>query len=125
MCRKRQINKPRPVDEEDLEAIFKQAKEEQEKADQEFEEQQKNEALNSKEVGVDALLVAKTNAFKNPGGRGRKAGKATSLKLGSTVQVTSGSFAGFSGTLKKLDGKTGLVYMLDLILCYYMKIPTY
>lgn len=92
-----------------MEAIFKQAKEEQEKADQEYEEQQKNEALNSKKPGVDALLVAKTNALKNPGGRGRKAGKATSLKIGSTVQVTSGAFAGFSGILKKLDTKTGLV----------------
>ncbi|KAL8517388.1 hypothetical protein ACS0TY_015573 [Phlomoides rotata] len=107
---KRQINKPRPVDEEDLEAIFKHAKEEQDKADQEFEEeQQKNEVLNSKKAGVDdALLVAKTNALKSPGGRGRKAGKATSLKLGSTVQVSSGAFAGFSGILKKLDSKTGL-----------------
>ncbi|KAI3474803.1 hypothetical protein Pfo_030062 [Paulownia fortunei] len=116
---KRQINKPRPVDADDMEAIYKQAKEEQEKADQAFEEeQQKDEALDSKKLGVDSPLVSQelkqTNAMTKPGGRGRKAakqsivGKATSLKPGSTVQVVSGAFAGFSGTLKKLDRKTGL-----------------
>ncbi|GFP86265.1 hypothetical protein PHJA_000770300 [Phtheirospermum japonicum] len=113
---KRQINKPRPVDEVDMEAIFKQAKEEQEKSDRAFEEeQQKDENLDSKNLGVDSTLVSQdiiteTNAPKKPGGRGRKAAKQTitTLKPGSTVQVVSGSFAGFSGTLKKLDKKTGL-----------------
>ncbi|KAI3474166.1 hypothetical protein Pfo_028954 [Paulownia fortunei] len=110
---KRQINKPRPVDADDMEAIYKQAKEEQEKADQAFEEeQQKDEALDSKKLGVDSPLVSQelkqTNAMTKPGGRGRKAakqsivGKATSLKPGSTVQVVSGAFAGFSGTLRSL-----------------------
>ncbi|KAL0338234.1 UNVERIFIED_CONTAM: hypothetical protein Sangu_1345500 [Sesamum angustifolium] len=115
---KRQINKPRPVDADDMEAIFKQAKEEQEKADQAFEEQQKAEALDSNKLGIDSPLVsqdlAQSKAITKPGGRGRKAtkqttaGKAKTLKPGSTVQVVSGAFAGFSGTLKKLDMKTGL-----------------
>ncbi|XP_057778077.1 uncharacterized protein LOC130996812 isoform X2 [Salvia miltiorrhiza] len=116
---KRQINKPRPVDEDDMEAIFKQAKEEQGKADQAFEEEQlKAEASNPEKPGVESPLVSQnitqTNTSKKTGGRGRKGGKAAkegktiSMKLGSTVQVTSGAFAGFSGTLKKLDGKTGL-----------------
>ncbi|CAA0836325.1 plastid transcriptionally active 13 [Striga hermonthica] len=99
---KRQIKKPKPVDEQDMEAIFKQAKEEQENADQAFGEVLKQE------VELDS------NATKKPGRRGRKAeekpiaGKITALKLGSTVQVVSGSFAGFSGTLTKIDKKTGL-----------------
>lgn len=99
-----------------MEAIFKQAKEEQEQADRAFEEeQQAGEAIDSKKLG------AQTNATTKPGVRGRKAakqpavGNATSLKLGSNVQVVSGSFAGFSGILKKLDKKTGLVYSLTLI----------
>lgn len=109
-----------------MEAIFKQAKEEQEKADQAFEEQQRAEALDSNKLGIDSPLVsqdlAQSNAKTKPGGRSRKAtkqttaGKAKTLKPGSTVQVVSGAFAGFSGTLKKLDMKTGLVYSLDLIL---------
>lgn len=116
---KKQINKPRPVDEDDMEAIFKQAKEEQEKADRAFEEEQlKDEASNPKKIGVDSPLVSEirtqTNATKKTGGRGRKnakgttKGNTTKIKLGSTVQVLSGAFAGFSGTLKKLDSKTGL-----------------
>ncbi|KAK4418988.1 hypothetical protein Salat_2311600 [Sesamum alatum] len=110
---KRQINKPRPVDEDDLEAIFKQAKEEQEKADQAFEERERAEALDSKKALVSQDFT-QSNAKTKPGGRGRKstkqttAGKATTLKPGSTVEVVSGAFAGFSGTLKKLDMKTGL-----------------
>ncbi|PIN24869.1 hypothetical protein CDL12_02383 [Handroanthus impetiginosus] len=103
---KRQINKPRPVDAVDMEAIFKQAKEEQEKVDKAFEEeqQQANEALDSKKD------LTEPNATIKLGGRGRKAatGKATSLKSGSIVQVLSGAFAGFTGTLKKLNRKTGL-----------------
>ncbi|KAK4396168.1 protein STRUBBELIG-RECEPTOR FAMILY 7 [Sesamum angolense] len=89
---KRQINKPRPVDADDMEAIFKQAKEEQEKADQAFEEQQKLKLW---------IPINWTTA-----------GKSKTLKPGSTVQVVSGAFAGFSGTLKKLDMKTGLCLIL-------------
>lgn len=101
---KRQINKPKEVDEEDMEAIFKKAKEEQEKADQAFEdEQKKDEALDSKNLSFESLLDPT-----KPGGRGRKSAKKASLKSGSTVYVASGAFAGFSGTLKKLDKKTGL-----------------
>ncbi|KAL1545586.1 hypothetical protein AAHA92_22292 [Salvia divinorum] len=116
---KRQINKPRPVDEDDMEAIFKQAKVEQAKADQAFEDEQlKAEASNPEKLGVDSPLVsqniAQTKASKKIGGRGRKSrkekieGMTISIKLGSTVQVMSGAFAGFSGTFKKFDSQTGL-----------------
>lgn len=132
-CRKRQINKPRPVDEDDMEAIFKQAKEEQVKADQAYEEEQlKAAASNPENLGVDSPLVsqniAQTKPLKKTGGRGRKSRKETiegmtiSIKLGSTVQVMSGAFAGFSGTLKKFDSKTGLVCYLAHIMYYILSI---
>ncbi|KAL9153043.1 hypothetical protein ABFS82_10G023300 [Erythranthe guttata] len=104
---KRQINLPRAVDEDDIEAMKKQAKEEQEKADRAFEEEELKASEAKKNGAVDSPLVTQTKS----GARGRKAataGKSTSLKPGSTVRVLSGSFAGFSGTLKKLDKKTGL-----------------
>lgn len=106
---KRQINKPRPVDEEDMEAIFKQAKEEQEKADQEFEEEQKKEqSLDSMQQSVDPLISTDSKGRGRKGVKQTKAGKKTTLKTGSEVRVLSGAFAGFSGTLKKIDKKTGL-----------------
>ncbi|XP_073311115.1 uncharacterized protein [Primulina huaijiensis] len=115
---KRQINKPRPVEADDMEKIFKQAKAEQEKADQAFEEQQQSEGTqDSKRIDVMFPSVSKDDAESNTmmtaRGRGKKAakqsivGKATPLAPGSTVQVASGSFAGFSGTLKKIN-ETGL-----------------
>ncbi|KAL3357911.1 hypothetical protein AABB24_015168, partial [Solanum stoloniferum] len=118
---KRTINKPRPVDEDDLEAIFKQAKEEQEKADQAFEEEEQGEGgldsqltKNSSIAPLDDKVVPKT--------RGRQSKKALdllavdvlrgsddkSLIPGSTIEVVSGAFAGFSGILKKVDSKAGL-----------------
>lgn len=107
-----------------MEVIFKQAKEEQKKADQAFEEEQsKEEASNPKRLDVVSKNLTQKNASKKTGGRGRKKGKGTieektiSIKLGSAVQVMNGAFAGFSGTLKKFDIKTGLVYLL---LCFFI-----
>lgn len=118
---KRQINKPRPVDEDDMEEIFKQAKEEQEKADQAFEEAQQAEgALDSLKMGVESPLVISNDATHSNTptkrrGRSKKVAEAAvtgkknaSLVPGLTVQVASGAFAGFSGILKKLDHKGGL-----------------
>ncbi|CAN8259977.1 unnamed protein product [Cochlearia groenlandica] len=115
---KRQINKPRPVDDSDLEAIFKQAKEEQEKADNEFEEAQRAE-----EEASQKLLASNSDVFEaeesltsKPKRRQRKAAITTETKdpktkkkklaAGSTVRVLSGTFAEFVGNLKKLNRKT-------------------
>ncbi|KAI4356563.1 hypothetical protein L6164_000578 [Bauhinia variegata] len=118
---KRQINKPRPVDVEDMEAIFKKAKEEQEKNDQAFKEEEKNTMLNSgiPNTELDADDVSKPIVDSKPKRRSRKTsdeltnGSSTKINYklfapGSTVQVKSGTFAGFSGTLKKLNRKTKL-----------------
>ncbi|CAH9100985.1 unnamed protein product [Cuscuta epithymum] len=84
--RKQYMTKPRPVEEENMKAIFRAEKEEQEKADKAFEEaeQQIKEAKKEKEnkpLGADHNI----------------------LVPGSTIQLVSGSFSGFSGILKKLD----------------------
>ncbi|XP_019162506.1 PREDICTED: uncharacterized protein LOC109158999 [Ipomoea nil] len=117
---KRQINKPRPVDEEDMEAIFKQAKEEQEKADQAFEEEQRGKEAPEATVSVspEATVPVSPEATVpvSPTKRGRRGRKASEplgadnklLVPGSTIQVVSGTFLGFSGILKKLDKKAGL-----------------
>ncbi|CAH8356373.1 unnamed protein product [Eruca vesicaria subsp. sativa] len=110
---KRQINKPRPVDDSDLEAIFKQAKEEQEKADIEFDEGERAEeeaslalqkALASNSDGteiVESLAEAKPKTAPK-----KAAPKKKKLAAGSTVRVLSGTFAEFVGNLKKLNRKT-------------------
>lgn len=129
LCRKRQINKPRPVDAEDMEAIYKQAKEEQDKADQTFlEEHQGQEISDFEKLNLDSHSASlggmESNTSVKPRGRSRKAMKPSvdaelgksNVKLlvpGSTVQVVSGAFAGFSGILKKFDKKTGLVFQLS------------
>ncbi|KAF2288578.1 hypothetical protein GH714_008722 [Hevea brasiliensis] len=114
---KRQINRPRPVSVEDMEEIFQQAKEEQEKSDQAFTEQQLGEeVMNSgKIVGND---IAKSVTDSKPTGGSTKISdhlvngsprKKTSKRLtaGSTVRVISGTFAEFEGSLTKINRKTG------------------
>jgi transcription antitermination factor NusG len=124
LCRKKQINKPRPVSVVDMEAIFRQAKEEQEKTDRAFEEDQKKESLNSEMPIVDSHLdpsdETKSEMDLKPKRKSRKAsdplidGSSTVkdnklLVPGSTVRVVSGTLAEFIGNLKKVNRKTGKV----------------
>ncbi|KAG5243058.1 KOW domain-containing transcription factor family protein [Salix suchowensis] len=113
---KRQINKPRPVSDNDMEAVFQQAKEEQEKADTAFEEeQQAHEAPNSVKLGSNNITQSFIDSNSERGLR-RNSGPLVSSssrkkdklpKTGSTVRVVSGTFADFVGSLKKLNRKTG------------------
>ncbi|XP_059647134.1 uncharacterized protein LOC132293610 [Cornus florida] len=123
---KRQINKPRPVSVDDMEAIFQQAKEEQEKTDQAFKEEQQREGILGTEK-LDIVYIDSQSASKDvttsvvaskPKRRSRKASKALldgqstgrddkNLFIGSSVRVVSGTFAEFTATLKKLDHETG------------------
>ena len=101
VLRKRQINKPRPVSEIDMEAIFKKAKEEQEKHEKEFEEEQQQGILNSAVPNVEPQLDSK------PKQRSRKSSDPLKLLTpGSTVRVVSGNFVEFEGNLKKVNRKT-------------------
>ncbi|KAI9154558.1 hypothetical protein LWI28_028080 [Acer negundo] len=99
---KRQINRPRPVSPDDMEAIFQEAKVEQEKVNQAFEEEQRVEgALELENLNIDM--------DDKPKRQSRKA-SAKGDKLpapGSTVRLISGTFAEFEGSLKKLNRKTG------------------
>ncbi|RXH81359.1 hypothetical protein DVH24_006184 [Malus domestica] len=104
---KRQITRPRPVSEFDMEAIFKQEKEEQQKAEQAFEQEQQEATLND---------AAKFDGDSKPKKRPRKTldplinssskGKSEKLVPGSSVRVVSGTFAECVGSLKKLNKRT-------------------
>nr|POE61237.1 transcription termination/antitermination protein nusg [Quercus suber] len=119
---KKQINKPRPVSDVDMEAIFKQAKEEQQKTDRAFEEEQKEENLNSRMLSVDTHLDPNDDTQSVTESKSRRVSKKASdsirngsstakkyklLVPGSTVRVVSGTFAEFVGSLKKVNRKTG------------------
>lgn len=124
MNRKRQINKPRPVSEVDMEAVFRQAKEEQEKNEKAFDEEQQQESLNSGMLNMDPNLdsndAKESTLDAKPKGRSKKPsdpltnssskGKGNKrFTPGSTVRVVSGTFAEFEGSLKKVNRKTGKV----------------
>lgn len=114
-----------------MEAIFKQAKEEQEKADLAFEEEEKGGGGLDSKMTADSSIAPTDNKVV-PQKRGRQSKKASdllavdalrgaddkSLIPGSTIEVLSGAFAGYSGILKKVDSKAGLVCPRTLSLCY-------
>eukprot|EP00257_Ricinus_communis_P009318 XP_002527883.2 uncharacterized protein LOC8273460 [Ricinus communis] len=114
---KRQINRPRPVSVEDMEEIFREAKEEQEKYDREFEEEQQKEGVpNSLKLADDDVTKLVTDSKSTRGFQkvsdspANDSPRKKTSKLptaGSTVRVVSGTFAEFVGTLKKLNRKTG------------------
>ncbi|KAM7464003.1 hypothetical protein LguiA_032124 [Lonicera macranthoides] len=105
---KKQINKPRPVDSAEMEAIFQKEKEEQEKHDKAFEEEQRQDGALDSNTNPD-LASKDVLKPKRRSKKGSTTGKDGKLPpLGSTVRVVSGAFAEFSGTLKKLDCKEGM-----------------
>lgn len=118
---KRQINLPRPVDPEDMEAVFKQVKEEQEAVDQAFlEENQGDETLgpetSSSDSNTNSVHGSEPGAVLKPKRQSRKAKTPASAKdvkalipPGSTVQIVSGAFTGYSGVLKKHHAKRRMV----------------
>ncbi|KAL9225309.1 hypothetical protein vseg_001251 [Gypsophila vaccaria] len=113
---KRQINRPRPVAEEDIENIIEQAKEEQEKADLAFHDKYQSN-VQSLMPNLDTLTdVVETPLDTNAESEGKKVAepsrrgrKSKYPKIGSSVRVVSGSFAEFSGIVKKVDKKNGKV----------------
>ncbi|XP_058109324.1 uncharacterized protein LOC131252672 [Magnolia sinica] len=118
---KRQINRPKPVSVDDMEAIFQQAKEEQERTDRAFEEEQRaEEILGGGELSIesDTQPVTKSTKDAKPKRRLKKGLEPSesssmtgkdhkSLVPGCSVKVTSGPFADFTGRLKEWDRKTG------------------
>lgn len=102
---KRQINKPRPITDDDMEEIFQEVKEKQEASDKAFEQEHEGghelEILDKRLLSLSdqKLVAAKTK---------RRSRKPSGILLGSTVRVVSGAFTDFTGTIKKLDKKRGM-----------------
>lgn len=94
-----------------MEAIFKEAKEKQERHDQEFLEKKQEEATNSSALETD-LDTNGTTATKH---KGRQKKAVSKLSPGSTIRVASGTFAEFEGSVKKMNRKSGKVccFLLD------------
>ncbi|KAI8556812.1 hypothetical protein RHMOL_Rhmol05G0284400 [Rhododendron molle] len=121
---KMQINKPKPLPAVEMEAIMRQEKEEQEKADEAFKaEQQREETLNPEKMNLvytDSRLTSGESTEpiieSKPKRRSRKTSRPVGdqltkegdklLRPGSTVRVVSGTFTDFAGVLEKLDRKT-------------------
>ncbi|KAK4799981.1 hypothetical protein SAY86_025346 [Trapa natans] len=110
---KKQINKPRPVSSNDMEAIFKKAKEEQEKTNKAFEEEEKAAViLDPESLGSDdseestSKQSRQTRKSSTTRSGGKEKPKPNPLVPGSTVEVLSGTFAGFEGNLKKVNRRS-------------------
>ena len=118
--RKKQINKPKPISAEDMEAILQQAREEQEKADKAFEEEQKEERATLDPKNLNVVYIDSESTSKDvtesiiESKPKRRSRKTLQPAAGSAVRVVSGTFAEFTGILGKMDHKTGRVCA-----CYY------
>lgn len=112
---KRQINKPKPVSVNEMEVIFRQAKEEQEKFDQAFEKEEQE-----KSIIPDTVLVGNKKSTASAKSRRQSTIRLeqsqssplalesyASLVPGASVRVLSGPFTEFTGSLKELDHKKG------------------
>ncbi|KAG2380814.1 uncharacterized protein HKW66_Vig0201860 [Vigna angularis] len=108
---KRQINRPKPLSDEDVDAILRQAKEEQEKTDQAFEEEEKRAALVSgirnTELEPDNVLNAIVDTKSKRRHRKTSDQKSRSMistrKLNKCIRVLSASFELFRNSKLKID----------------------
>lgn len=90
-----------------MEAVFKQAKEEQQKADQAFKEEEQEEHVNIREsIKLKDKMISRLKKETSNSGKGHK-----SLIPGVPVRVLSGPFTEFTGRLKELDLKNGKVIL--------------
>ncbi|KAI0527698.1 hypothetical protein KFK09_003303 [Dendrobium nobile] len=107
---KRQINKPKPVAAEEMENIFQQAKEEQQKFDQAFERKPQDQNLNFDVYSRISLSKKVTNTkgqlgkdLVHSGDAPLAVGDIKFLVPGATVRILSGPFVEFTGRLWHLD----------------------
>ncbi|CAN6471488.1 unnamed protein product [Victoria cruziana] len=121
---KRQINRPKPVAAEEIGAIFQQAKEEQEKIDRAFLEENHLEGIlddgETNQLPLDGKRGGRSKRASKPSTTGKQGKQENSDDkmllqeeaevpvLGSSVKVTSGPFAEFTGSLKEFHVKTGM-----------------
>lgn len=104
---KRQIKKPKPIPIEEVESIFRKEKEEQEKADKEFEELENWDNVKSfgKPVeGTELMLINKIKKQVKKSTSKGGSGDNTSTP-GASVHVLSGPFADYSGSVLEVNRK--------------------
>ncbi|WOK95561.1 hypothetical protein Cni_G04268 [Canna indica] len=109
----RQINKPKPVAVEDMEAIFRQTKEEQENADKEYKEEQEQNMLADSGNSINAAVKTRTRKSKKGSENSESSLEAVegnkSLAPGANVRILSGPFSEFTGCIAKLNRRSGKV----------------
>ncbi|KAM0928113.1 hypothetical protein ACQ4PT_002278 [Festuca glaucescens] len=104
---KRQIKKPKPIPLEEVESILKKEKEEQEKADKEFEDLENWDSVESFSKPVEDSELMLINKIKKQVKKSTSKGVSTlnPYTPGASVHVLSGPFAGFSGSLLEVNRK--------------------
>lgn len=104
---KRQIKKPKPIPVEEVESILKKEKEEQEKADKEFEALENWDSPESFSKPVEASELMLINKIKKQVKKSTSKGVSTlnSFAPGASVLVLAGPFAGFTGSLLEVNRK--------------------
>uniref|UniRef100_A0A453MB17 NusG-like N-terminal domain-containing protein n=1 Tax=Aegilops tauschii subsp. strangulata TaxID=200361 RepID=A0A453MB17_AEGTS len=111
---KRQIKKPKPIPVEEVESIIKKEKEEQEKADKEFEDLENwDKGSFGKPVEDPELMLI--NKIKKQVKKSTTKGASSNdtFTLGASVHVLSGPFAGFTGSLLEVNRKNKKGYCPD------------
>ncbi|CAL9147032.1 unnamed protein product [Musa hybrid cultivar] len=110
---KRQINKPKPVPMEEMEAIFQQAKKEQDNAVKQSKDQQQQNVLNGSVDSIKSATKTKPSNSK----KGSRYSESSlvhledhkSLAPGSNVRILSGPFSEFTGCIKEVNLGSGKV----------------
>ncbi|XP_048532528.1 transcription termination/antitermination protein NusG-like [Triticum urartu] len=103
---KRQIKKPKPIPVEEVESIIKKEKEEQEKADKEFEDLENwDKGSFGKPVEDSELMLINKIKKQVKKSTSKGASSNDTFTLGASVHVLSGPFAGFTGSLLEVNRK--------------------
>ncbi|KAM3261829.1 hypothetical protein ACQJBY_052490 [Aegilops geniculata] len=103
---KRQIKKPKPIPVEEVESIIKKEKEEQEKADKEFEDLENwDKGSFGKPVEDSELMLINKIKKQVKKSTSKAASSNDTFTLGASVHVLSGPFAGFTGSLLEVNRK--------------------
>uniref|UniRef100_A0ACD5XE35 Uncharacterized protein n=2 Tax=Avena sativa TaxID=4498 RepID=A0ACD5XE35_AVESA len=105
---KRQIKKPKPIPLEEVESILNKEKEEQEKADKEFEDLENWDNVGSFSKPIEDSELMLINKIKKQVKKSSSKGVSSqsSFTTGTSVHVLSGPFAGFTGSLLEANRKT-------------------
>lgn len=105
---KRQINKPKPVPREEMEAIFQQAKEEQDNVKESNDEQDHND-LNSSGTGRKFDMNNKPSKSKKDSDNLVAVEGHKLFAPGANVRIISGPLSEYTGCIKEFNPRNGKV----------------